>query len=365
MNKPTRVLILSVTLLVIGMSTMVTYLAWSFIFKSSSGESNPIVYEVTPQKSFKTISDELNSKNLIKSSYFFNIYARMIGLRSKIKVGEYALNTNMRPSEILSILTSGKSIFRNFTIPEGYNIFEQADLFEKNGYAKKGEFLSLVKDKTFIKELFSNGLILNSDISTLEGYLYPETYQVTKYMGLKEIILAQIKLFKKNFDDALKQKEINNLTPEQVLILSSIIEKETGNPKERPLISSVFHNRMAKSMKLQTDPTIIYGKSLALGKVEDNITKTDLSDSKNIYNTYVIPSLPPGPISSPGKDSFLAAVQPAKTQFLYFVSQNDGTTRFTESLEVHNKNVKETQLDPKARQGKSWRDLKSKLKKDN
>ncbi len=352
-----RVLILGLFSVIFSAILFVGYLYWTFIFSTASNLKRDVVYEVTPQKSFMTIAGELESQELIKNAQFFNVYARLTGLRSKIKVGEYALNTEMRPSEILNVLVSGKSMFRPFTIPEGYNLFEIADIVEKNKLGTKDEFLRLVFDKGFIKDLYDEKLLLSADIMSLEGYLYPETYQVTKYMGLKDIIRAQVKQFRRNFDDVVKSNKIPYLNKEQILVLASIIEKETGNAKERPLISSVFHNRIQKKMKLQTDPTTLYGKSLLSKKLENNITRKDLLASDNLYNTYVIAFLPPGPISNPGRDSLMAAIEPAQTPFLFFVSQNDGTTRFTESLSEHNKNVQETQLDPKAREGKSWRDL--------
>lgn len=358
MSKPKRVLLLGLISIIFAVGFFVFYISWTFIFSKASQEKADIVYEVTPQKSFMTIAKELEQQNMIKNAQMFNIYARLTGLRPKIKVGEYALTSDMRPSEILNVLVSGKSVFRPFTVPEGYNLFEVADLIEKNKLGTREEFLRLVFDKSFIKELYEEKLVLSSDILSLEGYLYPETYQVTKYMGLKDIIKAQVRLFRRNFDDVLKLNKISYLNASQVLVLASIIEKETGNAKERPLISSVFHNRMQKKMKLQTDPTTLYGKSLLSKKLENNITRNDLLSVDNLYNTYVIAFLPPGPISNPGRDSMMAAIEPAQTPFLFFVSQNDGTTRFTESLSEHNKNVQETQLDPKARDGKSWRDLK-------
>lgn len=354
-----RILILGLFSVVFSAIFFIGYLYWMFIFSTASSTKKDLVYEVTPQKSFMTIARELESQELIKNAQFFNVYARLTGLRSKVKVGEYSLSTDMRPSEILNVLVSGKSLFRPFTIPEGYNIFEVAEIVEKNKLGSKEEFLKLVFDRGFIKELYQEKLLLSADVLSLEGYLYPETYQVTKYMRLKDIIRAQVKQFRRNFDDVLKLNKISYLTKEQILILASIIEKETGNAKERPLISSVFHNRIQKKMKLQTDPTTLYGKSLLSKKLENNITRKDLLATDNLYNTYVIAFLPPGPICNPGRDSIKAAIEPAQTPFLFFVSQNDGTTRFTESLLEHNKNVQETQLDPKSREGKSWRNLKT------
>lgn len=357
MSKPKRVLFLGLFSLIFSAVLFVGYLYWNFVFAKASNEKKDVIYEVSPQKSFMTIAKELESNNLIKNAQFFNVYARLVGLRSKVKVGEYGLSTEMRPSEILNVLVSGKSIFRQFTIPEGYNLFEIADLIEKNKLGTKSDFISLVFDKTFIKELYTENLLLSKEVTSLEGYLFPETYQVTKYMGLKDIIRAQVRLFRKNFDEIAKLNKLSYLNSNQILILASIIEKETGNSKERPLISSVFHNRIQKKMRLQTDPTTLYGKSMLSKKLENNITRADLISKDNVYNTYMIPFLPPGPISNPGRASLMAAIEPAQTPFLYFVSQNNGTTRFTESLAEHNKNVQETQLNPKAREGKSWRDL--------
>jgi UPF0755 protein len=356
MSKPLRIFILGIFSVVVSAIIFVGFLYWNFVFQPASKDKKEIVFEVTPQKSFMTIAGELEKENLVKNAQFFNVYAKITGLRNKIKVGEYALNSNMRPKEILNVLISGISIAKPLTIPEGYNLFEIAEIFEKMGLAKKEEFLNLVFDPSFAKSL------TGEDVSSLEGYLYPETYQVTKYMGLKDILTAQVRQFKSVFKSALEQKQIANLNPREILILASIIEKETGNPSERVLISSVFHNRLAKKMRLQTDPTILYGKSVANKKMEMNITRADLQSTNNPYNTYTIPALPPGPISNPGKASLVAAVQPAKTNFIYFVSQNDGTSRFTENLSEHNRNVQETQLNSKAREGKSWRDLNEKNK---
>jgi UPF0755 protein len=141
--------------------------------------------------------------------------------------------------------------------------------------------------------------------------------------------------------------------------LASIIEKETGAPQERRLISSVFHNRLKKNMKLQTDPTVIYGMAALSGSVPNNIRKSDLLRPSK-YNTYVIYGLPPGPITNPGKLALIAALNPEQSEFLYFVSQNDGTHVFTKTYNDHINAVKKFQMNPAARAGKSWRDLNKK-----
>ncbi len=200
--------------------------------------------------------------------------------------------------------------------------------------------------------------------NSLEGYLFPETYKVTKFDTPKEIITQMVKRFLSvyeelapdiaQFQQRYPQRKWNR---HQIVTFASIVEKETGAAQERPMISSVFHNRLNINMKLQTDPTVIYGQALLSGVVSKNITKQDLLTPTS-HNTYTIYGLPPTPISNPGRDSLLAALNPANSKYLYFVSQNDGTHRFSESLEAHNSAVKTFQLNPKAREGKSWRDLK-------
>lgn len=244
MSKPLRIFILGLFSIIASAIIFVGYLYWNFVFQPASKEKKEIVFEITPQKSFMTIANELEKENLVKNAHFFNVYAKISGLRNKIKVGEYALNSNMRPKEILSVLISGISIAKPLTIPEGYNLFEIAEIFEKMGLSKKEDFLKLAFDPEFVKS------ITGEDASSLEGFLYPETYQVTKYMGLRDIISAQVKQFKSVFKSILEQKQISNLNPKEILILASIIEKETGNPSERVLVSSVFHNRLSKKNAL-------------------------------------------------------------------------------------------------------------------
>ena len=154
------------------------------------------------------------------------------------------------------------------------------------------------------------------------------------------------------------------LTPREIVILGSIIEKETGSEKDRDLISSVFHNRIRKGMKLQTDPTVLYGKVLETGKLSFNITRKDLQ-TYSAYNTYLVQGLPPGPISNPGREAIRAALNPAESRYFYFVSKNNGTTQFSESLNEHEKWVTKFQRDQRGRAGKSWRQLNQVPSKEN
>ncbi|WP_413576538.1 endolytic transglycosylase MltG [Bdellovibrio sp. HCB290] len=353
MKKTVVVLISATVALLVAVGVCVGFLGYQYANTAPSSIAQEVVYEVLPGKAFNTVAKDLESKGLVRNSFFFSMYARFKNERSKVKVGEYLLRTNMTPDEVLDVITSGKSIARAFTISEGLSIYEISDLYEKAGFGTAADFMRLVRDPELIQSLLGEKQI------SLEGYLFPETYMLTKFTDTKGLISAMVKRFLYVYNEIQPQSHLKGWTRHQIVTLASIVEKETGAPQERPLISSVFHNRLQKGMKLQTDPTIIYGKAETLGKIVINITRADLT-APTRYNTYVIPGLPPGPIANPGKEALLAAMNPEKSSYLFFVSQNDGTHVFSEDYKGHQSAVKRYQLDAKAREGRSWRDLKSK-----
>ena len=327
------------------------FIAYHFVNTKPSGDESPVVFEVAFGKSFRTIAEELEQKRLIQNAKLFTLFARLRGGTARMKVGEYILRRNMTPAQVLAVITSGKSRGRAFTVAEGLNLFEIADLYEQGGFGDKSVFLGLCRDRQFIKSL------LGVERDSLEGYLFPETYQLTKYTSAKDLLKSMVSRFQLVYKEVLPESEIDNsLNQHQIVTLASIIEKETGAPHERPRISSVFHNRLKKGMRLQTDPTIIYGIAEKDGKTIYKISRADISTPTR-YNTYVIRGLPPGPIANPGREALLAAVRPEQTEDLFFVSQNDGTHVFSNDYETHAKAVRKFQGDAKARQGKSWRDL--------
>lgn len=360
MRKPFLVLILGIVLFLAAVIGTAGFFYLEFAKSSGSqiasgpnaaGKAQDVVYEVKPNTSFMTIAQDLESAGVVRNAKFFNIFARLTGERSKVKVGEYLLNTAMLPAQVLSVITSGHSIARPFTIPEGRNIFEIADAFEAGGFGKKEDFLALCKDKNFIRSNLGEG------IENCEGYLFPETYQVTKYTDLKTLMTAMFKRFETVYASvSVDSKPQFNLSKHQLVTLASIVEKETGAAQERPEIASVFYNRLNKAMRLQTDPTIMYGIMDQTGVWPENIHKEDIL-KPNRYNTYVIAGLPPGPITNPGKAALDAVMRPASTSYLFFVSQNNGTHIFTSDYKDHQNAVKKFQLDPKAREGHSWKEL--------
>ena len=320
-----------------------------FVSSRPSAVKEEVVFEVTPGTSLKRICRMLAEQGLVTSAFKFQIYSRLSS-NKRVRTGEYMLSKDMTPKDILGVLDSGKSIEYPVTVPEGYNKWDIADLLKKQKLGSRDEFLKLVDNKVLIKEL------LGEDVPSLEGYLYPETYYLTKYTGARGLVRAMVAKFLEIYPTIEQNPDIK-MTRQQHVILASIIEKETGADNERPQVASVFYNRTRIKMKLQTDPTVVYGILDSGRKYDGNIHKSDL-ETPTRYNTYTIYGYPYGPISNPGKASLYAALHPAQTDFLYFVSRNDGTHIFSKDLKGHQAAVGKFQLDPKAREGKSWRDLK-------
>ncbi len=353
MNKKNKVAGLGVLSVLVALALVVSFLGYQVLKKPMSEDTTEVIFEVEPGLSLIQIANRLQEKSLIRNAQLFQMYARFLGKASHVKVGEYSLNQSMSPDQILGVLVSGKSLGRSMTIAEGLNIYDIAAIFEAGGICSAGEFLSIVQDQELIKSL------LGEERPSLEGYLYPETYKFTKFEGARLIVAQMVKRFLLVWSEQVgaEKDKLNGWTRNQIITLASIVEKETGARAERPLVASVFHNRLAIKMKLQTDPTVLYGVALEQKKMPNNISKRDLL-TPTPYNTYTIDSLPPGPIANPGLESIKAVLNPAQTKYLFFVSQNNGTHVFSENLAQHNKAVQQYQMNAKARESTSWRDLK-------
>lgn len=353
MTKKFKAILLSILVLIVALSIGAMFFGYQLLKTSVSKDTTEVVFDVRPGGNATQIANELQSKNLIRNASVFLMYSRFTNQNSKVKVGEYSLNQAMTPDEILGVLVSGKSITRNLTVAEGLNLFDIASILEKTGLGTKQEFFTITRDKEFIKSL------LGEELPSLEGYLFPETYKFTKFESMKTIITQMVKRFLIVWKELEPTAKKLNWTRNQVVTFASIVEKETGLGADRPLVASVFHNRLIKKMRLQTDPTVLYGMALARGDMPLNITKNDLL-TPTPYNSYTNAGLPPSPISNPGKDALVATMNPANTKYIYFVSRNNGTTVFSETLEKHNAAVRAYQMNPQARTGKSWKDLNNK-----
>ena len=313
-----------------------------------------VILEVQPGATGASVTQELVRVGAIDDPWRLMWLARTTRAWRRLKTGEYEISASQTPLQILETLGSGKSVNHPFTVPEGENLYEIAAAVEKAGVGPKEEFIALCKDSEFIAGL---GFGENAP-PTLEGYLFPETYflaRQTSIRGLVEKMVRRSLAFWS--EETLAKAASMGLSRHEAVTLASMIEKETGAPEERPLISSVFHNRLKKRMRLQSDPTTIYGM---WDHYEGKLSRADLR-TPSPYNTYTVPALPVGPIANPGTEALQAALTPAESSHLFFVSRNDGTHEFTDNLTDHNSAVEKLQRDPKAREGKSWRDLTRKL----
>ena len=329
-----RKIVLSLFALTLVASWIVGGLFYFLATHPVNSDSRVVKVEITPGMTLGQTAHLLAERNLIRSAPSFRILALLWDKQSQIQAGEYEISPSMIPQDILGRITSGKTVLHPVTIPEGYRLSEIAALLAEHGLVDAESFIEATQDPKWTRALDLTG-------NSLEGYLYPETYHFSKYTTQEQIIQSMVDAFKEH---AVKPEFIDRarelkLTYHEVVTLASIIEKETGVDGERKLVSSVFHNRLRKKMKLQTDPTVIY----AIRNFDGNIRKKDLSiDSP--YNTYKYPGLPPGPIASPGKASIEAALYPEDTDYLYFVSRQDGSHQFSSNLMDHNAAVAKYQL---------------------
>jgi UPF0755 protein len=316
----------------VGLLAVVAAVAGAFLycltlFEPISRDATPVTVDIPMGASASAIGEKLESAGLIRNATAFSIAARVTGDGENMKAGEYAIPRNMGLLQIIEKLAAGDAEQQWITIPEGKTLRQVAGLLTDRNIAKSGEFMTAVERRPA-----RYGLPFDVPRRNLEGYLMPDSYKFQKQTSERDLVKAMVKNWidtaylpnKAAFDAA-------GMTPDQIVIIASLIEREARVPQDRKLISSVIRNRLAKKMPLQIDATVIF----ALGRHKPVVTFKDLKvDSK--YNTYKYPGLPPGPICSPGVASIEAALNPAKTDYLYYVAQADGSHIFTRSLDEHN-----------------------------
>jgi UPF0755 protein len=285
------------------------------------------VFIVKEGSSLKEVAGDLETRGLITNKTLFVLWTRVKGYGKDIRAGEYSLSPAMAPVQLLEILRKGLVILYPVTIPEGFTRDQIADALAAKGLADKKRFLELTRDKTLLRQYGISG-------PTFEGYLFPDTYHFSRGMPTSAVLDTMVKRFKQVVSPLVDKSQGTGMKFEEVVILASIVEKETGKPEERPLIASVFLNRLRLGMRLESDPTVIYG----IENFDGDLKKKDLTE-RTPYNTYVIHGLTPGPIANPGLESIKAVMDPARTDYLYFVSRNDGSHHFSKSLAEHNRAV--------------------------
>lgn len=301
----------------------------------SSPSPGEVIFEIKPGQSARAIAQHLRDRGLIRKTWVFLLGHKLVFGSQPMKAGEYAVDLPASSKEILSMITEGRILLHAVTIPEGLTRRETADHLRSQ--------MGLDAD-IYLQESSKADLIaaLDESATSLEGYLFPETYHFPKGATPEQVVRTMVTQFETVFNEEWRQRAAEiGMTVRDVVILASLIESETSLPSERPLVSAVFHNRLKKGMKLDCDPTIIYVLKNA-GTFRDRLRTKDLRlDSP--YNTYLYPGLPPGPIANPGRDALRAALYPADADYLYFVAKNDGSHHFSSNFTDHQNAVNKYQ----------------------
>jgi UPF0755 protein len=313
-------ILLLLLLLAAGAATYVVYAPY--------GPSYETFVDIPPGSGASAISARLQKASIIRSRYAFEFLSLRKG--GTLKAGEYRFDHPVPPAEVYDRLVRGDVYTQALTIPEGFNIFDIATAVEAAGFAKRDAFLAAERQHT---ELIADLLAPNAHPASLEGYLFPDTYRFSRRATPLQILTAMVRRFRQTATQLGLDR--TNIVP--TVTMASVIEKEVGQETERPLVAGVFTNRLSKSMPLATDPTVIYA-ALLDNRWRGTIYASDLQ-SPSPYNTYKHTGLPPGPISNPGVASLRAALHPAQTDYLYFVSDAAGHTRFSVDLKEHAQQV--------------------------
>ncbi len=314
---------------VIGVLIVINVFRSHFVTPVKPGSNEIVPFEVPPNANLQSISESLESRGLVRHAYsvYYLSKAKSVD-KLTILAGEYELSPGMTPQKILDVLLSKKIIQHPITVPEGVNIYDVSQIVARSGLVSEDDIKRVMSDRA---------LMIKLDIPALtpEGYIAPETFEFSRPVTAEQIISRFVEEGKKRLDEKLhdwkeRAKELG-YTPYQVLVLASIVEKETAKPEERGQIASVFHNRLRIGMPLQSDPTVIYGM---MPSFNGNLTKDDLK-RPGPYNTYLNTGLPPTPICNPSPDSIHAVLYPDDTDFLYFVGKGDGGHHFSKTYKEH------------------------------
>ena len=322
-----------------------SYYTYSQLSWKYAGEKQEIL--IKPGEGFAKINYRLFKNGIIKDARFFHYYAKFQGKMDKLKSGLYLFEAGVSTPDVLAILSEGKSQLYEVTIPEGKNLYQIAGILEaKEIILDKNEFIKIAKSPKLLKE-FNVSKAVN-----VEGYLFPDTYKFSPKSSPDLVIQTMIQQhFHRTKGLTFNHPKLNR---HELITLASVVEKETGAKFERKTIAGVFFNRLKKKMRLQSDPTTIYG---IWENFNGNLRRKHLRE-KTPYNTYAIYGVPLGPIANPGLEAIKAVLSPEAHEFLYFVSKNNGTHVFSKNYKDHSKAVDYWQKIKKNREGRSWRDLK-------
>ncbi|WP_375767351.1 endolytic transglycosylase MltG [Archangium gephyra] len=287
----------------------------------------------------KTLAKMLADAGIVTDAELLYLYIRREQAGPRLKAGEYLFEGTLTPAQVVEQLASGKVKLYRFTVPEGLRVEEILPILSSSELKLDlGELERLASDRNFLREA-------GVPAASLEGFLYPDTYAFTRNATAEKVLTKMVARSLEEYRKADAQRKSGvKLSLLETFTLASIVEKETGQPQERPRISCVFHNRLRQGIKLQTDPTVLYAMKLLRGVYSKNITRKDL-ETQHPYNTYTTAGLPPGPIASPGAAALQAALHPLDCDDLFFVSRNDGTHIFCPTLDCHEAAVRKWQVE--------------------
>jgi len=331
--KSKKLLYISTFFIILLILLGASYLTISHYIYNNPCVKEDVVVAIPAGSGLSGISIKLMESGVIVNDKLFILFVIKEGWQDDLKAGEYKFEKGATMSDVANKIVQGDVQLDKVTIPEGLTVKEIARLLGEKGVVSESDFIQETQNKELIEDLLGPG------VNSLEGYLFPETYSYSRSLASKELITLMVQRFKAVYEPLSSLRNKINLTDTEILTLASIVEKETGAGFERPIISAVFQNRLRIGMKLDSDPTVIYGMG---NNYNGNLRKRDLRQYTE-YNTYVIKGLPPSPIANPGEDSIMAVLNPADVKYLYFVSKGDGTHHFSNSLREHQNAVNKYQ----------------------
>ncbi|MGL1933043.1 MAG: endolytic transglycosylase MltG [Desulfotalea sp.] len=351
-----KIVLRTMLLVVLSIFVFAAYLVyWLYSYSEQPGpmvnNKEKVRVYIPKGASFRDIEIILINTGLIEDDPRFALVAKLSKLSHRMQAGEFMIKTGQKPENLLKSIATAKSIQHKITVPEGLNYKEIAKIVCAKDICEESEFIKLATDKNFVADL-------GIKAETLEGYLYPDTYHLSyKELNAKSIVKRMVGQFQKNWQHSLanRSERTKGLSMHKIVTMASLVEEEAVKVSEQPVIAGVFYNRLDKGIRLQSDPTSIYGR-----EHKGPITGADVRHV-NPYNTYVIAGLPPGPISNPGVGAIKAALNPERNKLYYFVSNNDGSHSFSKNLREHNRAVNRyRKILRKARQAKKIAELQEK-----